>query len=107
MGIVTNQPNPWQIVESIPALILPPTRAAMDFCAGRTKRQWSRLTDMLDGKYVLTFETGEIGLIRRHISTLVNNPNVLVGYVPEIPLDDDKSDRLKKMIRREKILQME
>ena len=39
---------------------------------------------MIDGKYVLTFETGKIGIIKRRLSDLVNNPMVFVGYVPHL-----------------------
>jgi hypothetical protein len=107
MGIVTNQPNPWQIVESIPGFNFATDLGGDGFLRWTHEATVVGVADMLDGKYVLTFETGEIGLIRRHISTLVNNPNVLVGYVPEIELPEEKLDKLKQMVRREKILQME
>ncbi len=53
---------------------------------------------MIDGWNVLTFETGNIGLVRRPLSTLRRNPMVFVGYVPDLwSLPDagkDPKDRL-------------
>jgi hypothetical protein len=107
MGIVTTKPNPWQVVESIPGFEFSTDLGGDGFLRWTHEATVVGVVDMLDGQYVLTFETGEIGLIRRHISTLVNNPNVLVGYVPEIPLSPDKEEKLEQMVKRQKILQME
>ena len=63
------------------------------------------IVEMIDGRYVLTFETGQIGLIRRSLSNLAANPLVFVGYVParqDLPADLD--ERLDEMLRRDLIL---
>jgi len=39
--------------------------------------------ELIDGKYVLTFETGQIGLNLRRHADLRGNRGVFVGYVPE------------------------
>jgi hypothetical protein len=43
------------------------------------------VVDMIDGKFVLTFETdyGTISLIPRRLSTLENNDYVFASYVPK------------------------
>jgi hypothetical protein len=56
------------------------------------------VVEMIDGWNVLTFETGNIGLIRRPLNTLRRSPMVFVGYVPDLwSLPDagkDPKDRL-------------
>jgi len=42
------------------------------------------VVDMIDGRYVLTFETGKIGIIKRRLNELQANPMVFVGYVPDL-----------------------
>ncbi len=57
---------------------------------------------MGDGRdYVLTFETGQIGVILRPLSHLVNSWDVFVGYVPPAPFEPPGLD---KMIDRASIL---
>jgi DNA-binding CsgD family transcriptional regulator len=73
--------------------------------------QWLRWTHeatvisverMGDGRdYVLTFETGQIGVILRPLSHLVNSWDVFVGYVPPAPFEPPGLD---KMIDRASIL---
>jgi hypothetical protein len=63
------------------------------------------VVDMVDGRYVMTFETGKIGVILRRLSGLANDPMIFVGYVPEapgLPLDMDK--KLVEMLRWDRIL---
>jgi hypothetical protein len=56
--------------------------------------------ELLDGKYVLTFETGQIGLVLRRLGDLVGNSKVFVGYIPE---SDAEPENLAEMLDREKI----
>ena len=61
--------------------------------------------DMVDAGHVLTFETGQIGLRRRRLSTLAGNPLVFAGYIPEVTdLPGDLDERLEEMLRRDRIL---
>jgi hypothetical protein len=68
--------------------------------------------DMVDGKYVMTFETGNIGLRLRTLSGLAYNNYIFVGYVPQKPLPPPKDpndkptldDRLVNMLRWDRIL---
>jgi DNA-binding CsgD family transcriptional regulator len=74
-------------------------------------QQWLRWTHeatvisverMGDGRdYVLTFETGQIGVILRPLSSLVNSWDVFVGYAPPAPFEPPGIDR---MIDRASIL---
>jgi hypothetical protein len=50
---------------------------------------------------VLTFETGQIGLIRRRLSDLAGNLEVFVGFTPKA---DKEPDGLNQMIDRSRIL---
>jgi DNA-binding CsgD family transcriptional regulator/phage shock protein A len=45
------------------------------------------VAEMTDGWNVLTFETGQIGIIRRPLGRLVNTWDVFVGYIPEGQVD--------------------
>lgn len=60
--------------------------------------------DMIDGRYVMTFETGEIGLRLRPLAALVHNPYIFVGYLPHKPLPSELDQRLEDMLRWERIL---
>jgi DNA-binding CsgD family transcriptional regulator len=72
---------------------------------GQMLKNWLRWTheaivvevaEMAGGvEYVLTFETGQIGLRLRPLKELLNNPYVYIGYVPSI---DQEPDNLPKMI---------
>ncbi len=63
------------------------------------------VVDMVDGKYVLTFETGKIGVILRRLSDLRANPMVFVGYIPPAPsLPDELDINLVEMLRWDRIL---
>lgn len=84
---------------------------------GKTKlvsqpvQQWLRWTHeatvisverMADGRdYVLTFETGQIGVILRPLSSLVNSWDVFVGFVPAGVVEPANIDA---MLERNKIL---
>jgi hypothetical protein len=59
------------------------------------------VADLIDGKYVLTFETGQIGLIRRRLTDLAGNSNVFVGFTPK---EDKEPEELNEMIDRSRIL---
>jgi hypothetical protein len=59
------------------------------------------VADLIDGRYVLTFETGQIGLIRRRLSDLVGNPDVFVGYTPKAEAEPEE---LGEMIDRSRIV---
>lgn len=76
---------------------------------GKTKMVASQLTEwlrwtheaivveaaeMVDGWYVLTFETGQIGLNRRPLNWLVNTWDVYVGYMPEGKVDREKVEEM-------------
>jgi hypothetical protein len=77
-------------------------------------REWLRWTheaivvevaEMAGGTFVLTFETGQIGLNLRPAGRLVNAWDIFVGYVPENPdLPGDLELTLADMIKRENIL---
>ena len=57
------------------------------------------VVEMIDGWIVLTFETGNIGLIRRPLSTLRGSPMVFVGYVPDLwSLPEDKKDPKDRLL---------
>ena len=56
---------------------------------------------MADGNYVMTFETGQIGVNLRPLSQILNRWDILVGYIPEAESDPAK---LGSMLAREKIL---
>ncbi|MCI0520907.1 MAG: hypothetical protein L0Z70_11725, partial [Chloroflexi bacterium] len=63
------------------------------------------VVDMVDGRFVMTFETGKIGVILRRLSSLVNDPLIFIGYVPQapgLPLDMDR--KLVEMLRIDRIL---
>ena len=74
-------------------------------------KQWLRWTheaivvevaEMADGKpWVLTFETGEIGLRRRPLAELLNNPYVYVGYAPDGTVN---TELLDTMLERSRLL---
>jgi hypothetical protein len=86
-----------------------------------SEKQWLRwrheatvvgVFDMIDGPYVMTFETGPIGLELRSLYSLVGNQKIFVGYIPQKPLPppadpNDKptlDDRLVNMLRWDRIL---
>jgi DNA-binding CsgD family transcriptional regulator len=52
------------------------------------------VAEMIDGWYVLTFETGQIGLNRRPLNWLANTWDVYVGYMPEGRVDRQKLDEM-------------
>jgi hypothetical protein len=57
------------------------------------------VVEMIDGWNVLTFETGKIGLNRRPLSTLLRNPMVFVGFVPDVwSLPEDKRDLKDRLL---------
>jgi hypothetical protein len=61
--------------------------------------------DMADGRYVLTFETGKIGVNLRRLGSLAGNPMVFVGYTPGAPQLPPELDRkLVAMLRWDRIL---
>lgn len=62
------------------------------------------VVEMIDGRYVMTFETGKIGLRLRSLGSLMGNPNVFVGYVPHANLSPEMDYKLMNMLRLERIL---
>ncbi len=77
---------------------------------GDTITEWLRWTheatvievvELSSGAYVLTFETGKIGLNLRPLARLINAWDVWVGYVPASPIPKEK---LAGMLSRKKIL---
>jgi|GEM_PF-1431011 len=60
--------------------------------------------DLIDGRSVMTFETGPIGLQFRSLRSLVGNANIFVGYVPDANLDPDRDNDLVNMLRWDRIL---
>ncbi len=62
------------------------------------------VAEMIDGTYVLTFETGEIGLNIRPINHLIQEWDVYLGYVP--PAETKRSE-LAGFIDRAKLLPKE
>lgn len=57
------------------------------------------VVEMADGWNVLTFETGKIGLNRRPLSTLLRDPMVFVGFVPDVwSLPEDKRDLKDRLL---------
>jgi len=56
---------------------------------------------LADGYYVLTFETGQIGLNLRPLGRMVNHWDIFVGYVPP---GDVEPENLDDMLERDKIL---
>ncbi len=76
-------------------------------------KEWLRWTheaivvevvDMSDGRFVLTFETGQIGLNRRPLARLLNAWDIFVGYIPESPLNAELTARLDDMLEPARIL---
>jgi hypothetical protein len=59
------------------------------------------VADMVEGKFVLTFETGQIGVVLRRLSDLAGNRNVFVGYIPRA---DQEPENLAEMLDRAKLL---
>lgn len=63
------------------------------------------VVDLIDGRYVLTFETGKIGVILRSLGSLEGNPMVFAGYLPEVPsLPPEMDKKLVEMLRWDRIL---
>jgi hypothetical protein len=61
--------------------------------------------EMIDGKFVMTFETGQIGVNLRRLSSLAGSPMVFVGYVPDNPqLPEDMDKKLVSMLDWNRIL---
>ncbi|HSF83851.1 MAG TPA: LuxR C-terminal-related transcriptional regulator [Anaerolineales bacterium] len=56
---------------------------------------------LADGDYVLTFETGQIGLNLRPLGRMLNHWDIFVGYVPPAEVEPANLD---DMLAREKIL---
>ena len=59
------------------------------------------VVDLIDGKYVLTFETGQIGLNRRRLTDLAGNLEVFVGYTPKA---EEEPEGLDELIARDRIV---
>jgi DNA-binding CsgD family transcriptional regulator len=77
---------------------------------GPVIKEWLRWTheatvagvaDMADGTYVLTFETGQIGVNLRPLSQILNRWDIFVGYTPP---DGEDPSNLDEMLDRQKIL---
>ncbi len=63
------------------------------------------VVELIDGKYVLTFETGKIGLNWHHVDNLISNPidRIFVGYLPPAKLEPEN---LAGMLDAQKILKI-
>jgi putative endonuclease len=61
------------------------------------------VVELIDGKHVLTFETGKIGLNWHHIDNLINNPidRIFLGYIPPA---GQEPENLALMLDPQKIL---
>ena len=77
---------------------------------GPVIKEWLRWTheatvvgvaDLADGTYVLTFETGQIGINLRPLSQILNRWDIFVGYVPASESDPANLD---DMLDGEKVL---
>ncbi len=77
---------------------------------GPVIKEWLRWTheativgvvEMADGDYVMTFETGQIGVNLRPLSHILNRWDIFVGFIPE---PDSDPARLADMLDRGKIL---
>ncbi|MGW8225739.1 MAG: LuxR C-terminal-related transcriptional regulator [Anaerolineales bacterium] len=77
---------------------------------GPVIKEWLRWTheatvvgvvEMTDGNYVMTFETGQIGVNLRPLSQILNRWDIFVGYIPEAAADPA---RLEGMLDVKKIL---
>lgn len=77
---------------------------------GPVIKEWLRWTheatvvgvaDMADGTYVLTFETGQIGINLRPLSQILNRWDIFVGYCPPA---DVVPEGLDEMLDRAKVL---
>ncbi len=128
LGWVYERPNPWQIARPIEGLnTLPPRDTFSPYSwnyrteggefvreakvSNQLAKNWLRWTheatvvevaEMADGReYVITFETGQIGLRLRSLRELLNNAYVYMGYVPPAPLEPES---LSKMIAHDTLL---
>ncbi len=61
--------------------------------------------EMIDGKFVMTFETGQIGVILRRLDSLVGSPMVFVGYVPD-PLKNRDELEHDLAVKKQKLADM-
>jgi putative endonuclease len=61
------------------------------------------VVELIDGKHVLTFETGKIGLNWHHVDNLISNPidRIFVGYLPPAKMEPEN---LAGMLDAQKIL---
>jgi DNA-binding CsgD family transcriptional regulator len=75
-------------------------------------KEWLRWTheativevaDMADGTFVVTFETGQIGIVLRPLGQIINKWDVCVGYVPPNPVPPPA---LESMLDLKRILQL-
>ncbi len=89
------------ITQTVPAAT-PGKPTKVKIVKGPVIKEWLRWTheatvvdvaEMADGVYVLTFETGQIGINRRPLTHILNRWDIFVGYIPEsldnpVNLDD-------------------
>jgi DNA-binding CsgD family transcriptional regulator len=77
---------------------------------GPVIKEWLRWTheativgvvEMADGNYVMTFETGQIGVNLRPLSQILNRWDIFVGFIPEAASDPA---RLESMLDINKII---
>lgn len=70
---------------------------------GPVVKEWLRWTheatvvevaEMASGTYVLTFETGQIGLNLRPLSRMINQWDIFVGYIPPADVDPKNLDSM-------------
>lgn len=106
LGYSTTQPNAWQVAKPLPGFNLTSMEGDRPAAGkpgdeekkGKAKStgpsQWLRWTheatvvepvEMADGNYVLTFETGQIGVNLRAFSQILNRWDIFVGFTPANP----------------------
>jgi len=112
----SEQSEPWNYSTQGEAMIrtarikVPTTASTGPRFETRFLKEWLRWTHeatvvevarLADGDYVLTFETGQIGLNLRPLGRMLNHWDIFVGYVP--PGQVAPAD-LDDMLKRDKIL---
>lgn len=104
----TCQPMISQIVENVETKsksgAQPGKAPKVKLVKGPVATEWLRWTheatvvevaQLADGRdYVLTFETGQIGLILRPLARMMNHWDIYVGYVPPLPTDPANLDKM-------------
>ena len=91
----------------------PTLKSKVKIVKGPVIKEWLRWTheatvvevaEMATGTYVLTFETGQIGLNLRPLSRILNQWDIFAGYIPPAPLEVEQLDT---MLDRQRIIPVE